>query len=250
MAKIVPEDFSQIKKMEEKEKRQLGSEFEKFCITTSAHGFTYLTTSSKSVRFCWVMILILAFGFGVFHLFTLISEYLKYDYHESIVINSDSVPVFPDVSVCDSTGTADSSMARYNGIMPFAARLLNFYKRLFTDIQMDEEKITHILHRVRDITSLVYSNLGRNEVSSVGARFDGLIVHCTYKGVNCTQENFKHYLNPSLINCYTFHVNESASTETNTPLVGPQNGLSLILRSEPNANIVYADLDTTGNEQT
>ncbi len=232
--------------MADKERPKLESDFKKFCTTTSAHGFTYLTTSSRYVRFCWVSILFLAFAFGVFHLFTLISEYLKYDYHESIVINSEKVPIFPDVTVCDSTGTADSSMARYHGIMPFAARLLNFYKRLFTDVQMDEEKIKHILTRIRDITSLVYSNLDRKHVPLVGARYDGLIVHCTFKGVNCTQGNFKHYLNPSLINCYTFHVNESTSTET--LLVGPQNGLSLILRSEPNANIVYADLDTTGNK--
>ncbi len=98
--------------MTQMEKSRLESEFEEFCATTSAHGFTYLAKSSRTVRLCWVLILFFAFSFGIFHLYILISEYLKYDYHESIVINSEETPEFPDVTICDNTGIADSSFEK------------------------------------------------------------------------------------------------------------------------------------------
>ncbi len=87
-------------------------DFADFCSTTSAHGFNYLTTPSKTVKFSWVLILIFALSFGIFHLYTLISQYAKYEYHESIVINTEQIPVFPDVTVCDNTGISDSSLER------------------------------------------------------------------------------------------------------------------------------------------
>ena len=88
------------------------ADFERFCSTTSAHGFSYLATSSRTTKFTWLIILILAFVFGIFHLYFLVSEYLKYDYHESILVHSIETPVFPDVTLCDSTGISDSSLER------------------------------------------------------------------------------------------------------------------------------------------
>ncbi len=86
--------------------------FEGFCATTSAHGFFYLTKSSRNTRITWLIILILAFVFGIFHLYVLVSEYLKYDYHESIFMDSSETPVFPDITLCDNTGISDSSLER------------------------------------------------------------------------------------------------------------------------------------------
>ena len=87
-------------------------DFERFCATTSAHGFSYLTKSSRSTRITWLIILILAFVFGIFHLYVLVSEYLKYNYHESIFMDSSETPVFPDITLCDNTGISDSSLER------------------------------------------------------------------------------------------------------------------------------------------
>ncbi len=101
------------------EKESLTKEFEQFCTTTSAHGFHYLATSSRSKRAVWIVILVFALGFGVFHLYTLITEYLKYEYHDSIVINNKDQPVFPDVTICDNTGFSDSSLQRYFSICLF-----------------------------------------------------------------------------------------------------------------------------------
>ena len=93
-------------------KSKVTTDFEQFCSTTSAHGFSYLAKSSKTTKLAWLIILILAFVFGIFHLYILVSEYLKYDYHESILVNSAETPVFPDVTLCDSTGISDSSLER------------------------------------------------------------------------------------------------------------------------------------------
>ncbi len=89
----------------------LGEDFKSFCSSTSAHGFPYLTNDSKHVKLCWSTILVLALVFGMIHLYTLISQYLKYEYHESIVINTNQVPIFPDVTIC-GTGLPESSLHR------------------------------------------------------------------------------------------------------------------------------------------
>ncbi len=89
------------------------AEFEEFCSTTSAHGFHYLATPSRTKRTVWIIILVFALGFGMVHLYLLITEYLKYEYHDSIVINNIEQPVFPDLTICDNTGFSDSSLERY-----------------------------------------------------------------------------------------------------------------------------------------
>ncbi len=81
-------------------------------MTTTAHGFSYLGAPSKSVRICWIVILILAFLLGAFHLYSLVSEYLQYGYHESRVTNTKATPLFPDVTICDNSGIAESSLSK------------------------------------------------------------------------------------------------------------------------------------------
>ncbi len=71
------------------------------------------------------------------------------------------------------------------------------------------------------------------------------------------QEHFKHFNHPTLINCYTFDPQsvldsvqpKDMGTTFNSDdiLIGPQSGLSLILRSEPNPNYMYEPLENTGN---
>ena len=93
-------------------KSKVAEDFNEFCTTISAHGFSYLATSSRTKKFTWITILILAFVFGVFHLYFLVSQYLNYDYHESIFVDNTEIPVFPDVTFCDTTAISDSSLER------------------------------------------------------------------------------------------------------------------------------------------
>ena len=93
-------------------KSQVKDDFNQFCQTTTAHGFNYLVAPSKTVRITWVIIVVMATCFGALHLYSLISQYLEYGYHESTVINTDVPPVFPDITICDNSGIAESSIAR------------------------------------------------------------------------------------------------------------------------------------------
>ncbi len=104
---------------------------------------------------------------------------------------------------------------------------------------------------------MFYSNLPRAERPKLGARWDGLVIRCTYRGIRCNENHFRHFLHPTLINCYTFNPQlvldsvkaNSTDTTFNTDdiLIGPQSGLSLILRSEPNPNYMYEPLSNMGN---
>ncbi len=70
--------------------------------TTSAHGFPQLKNASgdRINILVWHLIIFLAFACLSFHLYTLISKYLKYDYDETTTLVFES-PVFPDVTLCN-----------------------------------------------------------------------------------------------------------------------------------------------------
>ncbi len=96
----------------EKLKSKVAEDFKEFCTTISAHGFSYLATSSRTKKIAWLTILVIAFVLGVTHLYFLISQYLNYDYHESMFVDNTETPVFPDVTFCDTTSISDYSMER------------------------------------------------------------------------------------------------------------------------------------------
>ena len=93
-------------------RNKVEEDFNHFCSTTTAHGLNYLVAPSKTVRITWLVIVILATGCCAFHLYTLGKQYSLYGYYESTVINTDLSPVFPDVTICDNTGIAESAFAR------------------------------------------------------------------------------------------------------------------------------------------
>ena len=138
------------------------------------------------------------------------------------------------------------SFCRFDGALPLLGKLITYVANIYI-VNPDEGGITNLLERMKDFSSLFYSNLNRSYRPLLGVRFDGLVVSCKFKGKRCTEANFKHYLNPSLVNCYTFQANQTNNSESGNLLVGPQSGLSLILRSEANANFYYNNLDNVKN---
>ena len=108
-----------------------------------------------------------------------------------------------------------------------------------------------IYSRMESLAQLFYSNLPREKRRLLGVRFDGLVIGCIYRGNTCGEDDFRHFLHPTLINCYTFDPKKNSDTlKTNNFLIGPQNGLSIILRSEPNPNIWYEAMDNTANSDS
>ncbi len=135
---------------------------------------------------------------------------------------------------------------RFDGALPLLGKLITYIANIYI-ANPNEEGITNLLERMKDLTGLFYSNLKRSYRPLLGVRFDGLVVSCKFKGKECTEAHFKHYLHPSLVNCYTFQANLTNSSRDGNLLVGPQSGLSLILRSEANANFYYNNLDNVKN---
>ncbi len=86
--------------------------FKTFCSTTTAHGFSYLVAPSKNIRIIWLVIIIVATACCSYHLYTLGKQYFLYGYYESTVINTEISPMFPDITICDNTGIAESAFAR------------------------------------------------------------------------------------------------------------------------------------------
>ncbi len=69
-----------------------------------------------------------------------------------------------------------------------------------------------VWERMAALTSFLYSNLDKKDVASIGVKFAGLVVECTYKGKDCGEDDFVYHLHPSLYNCFTFRVNRSSES--------------------------------------
>ena len=93
-------------------KKMVASNFKQFCNSTTAHGFSHLEASSTHTRTCWIFILVLAFVAGALHLYTIINEYLEFNYHETTIISTDVYPLFPDITICDNSGISEVSIAK------------------------------------------------------------------------------------------------------------------------------------------
>ncbi len=137
--------------------------------------------------------------------------------------------------------------------MPLIDDLLKWIKELYTttgSTSTHYEKIKYITTRMESISALFYSNIPRKYRHKLGVTYDGLVAMCTFMGKECTQDNFKHYLHPDFVNCYTFQAKHLLNTGGNSLFVGPQKGLSLILRSEPKFNMFYSKFDMTKNAES
>ena len=66
--------------------KELASEY---CTKTSAHGVSYIISSSNSVKKVgWILILCGVLVGGSYHIFALISSYLEYNYYTSITLDA------------------------------------------------------------------------------------------------------------------------------------------------------------------
>ncbi len=65
-----------------------------FCLDTTAHGFQHVTRGKHiSYRIMWGLILVAVFGGSGYHLYELISSYLRYNYYTSITVDAETLKV-------------------------------------------------------------------------------------------------------------------------------------------------------------
>ena len=227
------------------------SAFKEFCSTTSAHGYGHLTKGTIFLRTCWGFLLAVAFCLTIGHLYALTSKYLKYDYYDVISMKPDIVRRFPDVTICDTVGISDHTVSRYKGTKAMLKHL--HISREYIKSWVENEKVkdsygesflTNILNNALGF-EYIFANLQPHERSLIGTVFDSLVVSCKYADQSCGVENFELYENPEYINCFTFKP-QTVNAKYNN-LLGPEFGLSLILRGEPTLDKSYYAASNTLN---
>ncbi len=134
---------------------------------------------------------------------------------------------------------------RYNDSMTLMGKLLNFAMVMGLSKMKGMGNFELGNQRILALSSLVYSTMNKKHRSAAGVLYNDILVDCLYKGRTCSQAHFKPYLHPSFINCYTFKAD--LTNTTGLQLDGPNNGLTLILRSVPNVNFMYERLDVMQN---
>ncbi len=136
---------------------------------------------------------------------------------------------------------------RYNESVIVTSQLMDVYMRMVFMAHQTGIDLELSLQRLL-MWSSYYSNVPKDHRSALGVQFNDIVAECRYKGKTCTKANFRTYLHPSLINCYTFQADLTNTTAK--ILDGPQNGLTLILKSSPNINFNYNNLDSMQNVES
>ena len=219
-----------------------------FCSSTSAHGYGHLTKGSKGSKACWAVVVVTALIASGFHLYSLTSTYLQYDYYEVVSVKPEVERIFPDVTICDTAAMSEHALMRsesgrrfmlyHQSLVKEFQNLSKYLKKYPLDIY--SHFIAHLSH-----PKFVIPNIPTNQTASIGVQFDSLVVGCKFKELTCNESNFQHFLSKDYLNCYTFKANTMKSNFKN--LFNSDAGLSLILRREPATDKVYKVQSKTGN---
>ena len=214
--------------------------FEEFCTYYSGHGYRHLNEGSAKGKMFWGFVLIIGTIFFIGHVYVLTREYLQYKYHEVITMKSDVELTFPDVTICDSVIASDFTLIKNNEIVFFYGKFQllllalsesNSFTASFTKEEM--EAITNWVFT----TNYMISNLPKEKAYLMGSKFESLVVDCVFSEAHCNRSNFETFIDPNHLMCYTFKAKTVDSKLRN--FVGPEYGLSLILRGEPTLNFNY-----------
>ena len=163
-------------------------------------------------------------------------------------MKSDIELTFPDVTICDSVIVSDNALIKHNKVAFFyevIQRMLialsenNIFTASFSKEEMEA------LENWMFTTNVLISNVPEDERSSIGSQFESLVVDCMFSERHCNTSNFEAFIDPNHLMCYTFKAKTILSKFRD--FVGPDFGLSLILRGEPNLNFRYNKNSKTEN---
>ncbi len=212
-----------------------------FCRDSTSPAVQHLSENEKSSTrlLFWSLIAIVTLLGSVFHIYSLVSAYLKYDYYELITHDSEESLQFPHVSICDPYSPSVYMINKYieENMQTFSKLILasmkvNEYLKDNKNIDTSTSTSIDIGVFIARLLSMeaIYANLPaeRKYISSLSIQ--ELLVECYYGDRPCGYENFTRYIHPEYGSCYTY--NSSNLDPTSGNIVGPNNGLSLILKSQ------------------
>ena len=221
--------------------------FEEFCTYYSGHGYRHLTEGSVKGKVFWGIVLIIGTIFFIGHVYVLTREYLQYEYHEVITMKSDVELTFPDVTICDSIVVSDFSLMKYEVTFfydIFQRMLLALSKNNIFTASFSKEEM-RALENWLFTTNALISNVPKEVSYSISSQFESLVLNCMFSEKRCNRSNFEAFIDPNEFMCYTFKAKTIDSKFRD--FVGPEFGLSLILRGEPNLNFRYNKNSKTEN---
>ncbi len=206
-----------------------------FCTYSTSHGVHHLSAREKftPALFFWGLVFIVTIVGSSVHLYSLVLTYLEYDYYELITHDSEESLQFPHVSICDPNPISVFMINKYiEENMQILSKTILMSRKAYEYAADNENMNMDIRIYINRLVSMEsqFANLpsGQKYISSFS--IEELIVGCFYQGLRCGYKNFTRYLHPKYGNCYTFKLTNVDPSLGNT--VGPENGLSLILRSQ------------------
>ena len=123
--------------------------------------------------------------------------------------------------------------------------LFTWFAKLFAEKDAHEIISSKLMARLYNIIEVTYANVESNDRHKIGVKLDRFVFECTYNGKPCNMEDFRLFLHPTYINCYTFQPSRDSSNRE--ILTGPPMGLSIILHSEAKIVSGYDQMDKSGN---
>ncbi len=224
-----------------------------FCATSTAHGVQHLVTDGKQFQklIFWGTIFIATIGGSSFHLYSLITAYLDYEYYETTTSDAKVSLQFPHITIC-SHGPASIYKAKHHLIelAVVYARFVPIKEYVFgagNNASYTNANTQIYLHRIQTLQGM-FANLPDSKKDILTIAVEELVISCTFAEQPCGYHNFSLYINSQYMNCYTFKDNRSdVSTIKNK--VGAEFGLSLILKGpERHQALKYYEMySNTGN---
>ena len=238
-------------KSEKKGRKPSPSTWMEFFASTSSHGFSHVTKGATLGRICWTFLLTFSHVAAVGHLWFLSRHYLNYDYYEVITVKPDVNRTFPDITICDNVRISDHALQKFEEARAILERLqsvgASVLKRKddLTDIY-SKEVVDKMYNLLIGESEALFANIPLKLIHHLGTQFDSLVASCKFGQQECGVKNFELYISPKYINCYTFKA-QSMNSNFKNNLLGPEFGLSLILRGEPLLGHIYTESSNVEN---
>ena len=226
-----------------------------FASESTLHGIGHICNAKSIIfRISWGCFFLAASIGLTINLRNLIVAYLEYGYYEIVTQDGgDGALIFPYISDCDTVGMSENTLSTTKMETTLNVirngQIMDFYilkKKENNDSTDQYDEYQYFMHTNRAFSA--FSTV--DDIPKFGVRAEDLILSCKFGIHDCSIDDFQSYLHPMYLNCYTFKGIrlDDKGTTAKTQMVGPQNGLSLILKAQDTVINPYFDpLSKTGN---
>ena len=232
------------KKEKKKEPTRSRDILRNFCEESTAHGVAHIVREKYfQKRIVWFVLTLTAFSVNLFHISSLVIQYLRFPSEQTSTIELAAVD-FPSVTVCNIqpiSWTEKQKFLQDNSTRFFYWDNItyNYLKNMSSDLGKSEE-FEFVYNRLRQPVGF-FENIGE-EAQLVGHQPDDFIMRCKFGAKDCSHANFTYFQDPMYFNCYTFNGGNLSKEKLISRTTGPQEGLSLVMYLESdNGDNIYND---------